>query len=565
MSFAVSPEQMSGSIKEAVKIIEPRMDIKADQEKLNVALRGCSVAKEEVYPSTSYSLQQATWAINTPSTNYVVDRILLTKFYVQFNFFAADGVTPVAPSLSTEDAPRAFPIHSTLQTLEVVLNGQSFSLNINEYIHALLRFNVLRKDRCLNYSYTPAYPDQYLNYNDWTNPLIGGSARNPFAAYGENSAEMSRGAYQPVTNLNIAPLNSTLQYEFTEALMISPLLPGREDDEGFINLNRFEVTLKFIPAINQMWSSNGLVSNIRNVTISFFQAPELHVRYLKPVESFIKPPMVTYPYYKPFQYTRSLITINPIPAAPGNYPVPYTTVQSDTIQLNQVPHKLYAFLRPSLNLSNAANSFIIPNIFTRIGGMELQWDNQILLSKATEQQLYEMGVHAGYNQSYVQWSYFTGSIICLEFGRSIGLSESEAPGSMGQHTLQISLRVANMGSTVTSYDMYLLPVYLGHVEISENYCRATIGNLTSQVVLNAKPSSYLDYRHYQMYQNLSGGNIFGTLKNIVNKIAKVGQVVGSVGKNIDPRLGLLENVSNTVARATGGRPAPKRRMRARGY
>ena len=98
--------------------------------------------------------------------------------------------------------------------------------------------------------------------------------------------------------------------------------------------------------------------------------------------------------------------------------------------------------------------------FLPINSVSIQFNNQAgILSSATQQDLYQMAVKSGSNQSWYEFYgkantssstlgatnvHTSGSILCLEFGRDIQLPEDfYASGSLGNFNLQVQLNVLN--------------------------------------------------------------------------------------------------------------------------
>lgn len=523
-------------IQSIAEVLDPRLDIRCNDEKLHVAFRGPMFIDEEIYPSNSFGTQQATWAQNTTSITDVTEKDFWHKHYVQFDFKDALGV-PVAPfgpsGIPTNpvyEGPRSWPVQTAISTLQMKLNGQNFSVNPREYLHAQLRYHVSKDNIEYDYSTFPAMEDTIYDYN---NAILFGSGRNPFGAINECASQMTRNAQQPVEVLNAG---TTLRYEFQEPFYISPLNAARKMTEGMTSLNRWEFTIQW-GDLSRMWSAASINSPTASVTVTFYKAPEVVLRFLKRTRrmEMTRPLMCNYPYYRPFQFVKSNVAL----PAFNLSPLSSTVVASDSIQFNQIPNALLVFLVKSIN----SQTFRDSDTYARITNISVFFNGIRVLSNANEQQLYLMCKKNGYNQSFQQWRSQTGSVMLLKFGEDIGLEEGVSPGMMIQRTIQVQVSATNLQSVPVNYDYYLLPIFAGSVEITDDSCHAYDGILTAEMVARAARSPSLSYCQYRMYEQLNGAGLFDSLRNIVNKGAKT---IAQLGKNVIKNVPLAKDCYSCV-------------------
>lgn len=101
----------------------------------------------------------------------------------------------------------------------------------------------------------------------------------------------------------------------------------------------------------------------------------------------------------------------------------------------------------------------------------------------------------------------------------------------------------------------------GTFSISENFARASLGNLTNDVVLRTKAQGEeMDYHHYT---RIHGGSFWSGLKSFVNKVARgvqsvlpiASKVVSAVAPEFAPIVSGVGQVANVARQATGGRLA----------
>lgn len=92
---------------------------------------------------------------------------------------------------------------------------------------------------------------------------FGGSlAKSPLSKYSATEVGRDpRGGFQMVS---VTPAGTnTYQFEVVEPLMISPCLTGfsKEDDEGFVNINNIQLTVRFKTNTSMLWSHDAQGAN----------------------------------------------------------------------------------------------------------------------------------------------------------------------------------------------------------------------------------------------------------------------------------------------------------------
>jgi len=440
--------------------------------------------------------------------------------------------------LGTNDALRQFPVNSIIDVTTCSINGTGISDNTSDKLHAMLCYGNDRAERNKSISMAPCMPDNFQEYADWK---IYGSGKCPLKSFGENGAEDPRGGF-PVNV--VSP--TVFEVVVTEPLMLSPFYTGcGVQDEGFVNVNQFKVSLRFNPDLSRVLSHSTLGNAITNVQVDFYQAPEILTTFITPKLTQHIPDLQVLPYVKSLDYVKTVPTLTPGAT---------TRVTSDSIKLSQVPRRLYLYVRHS----RASSKFTTSDSFLSIEGLKILWNNDSgLFSSATKQDLYEISRRNGLNLSYSSWAQYRGGVMCIEFGKDIGLLDDEAPGVQGQYTIQIEMDVKNQSSSNFDGEFFQNFLMEGSFSIAENVAIDTIGNLTKDVVINSGVSAELPY---DQYEGLQGAGFFSSLKNIINKIARGVQTVAGIGSKVagvlDPELRPIIDAVGTVAggvrRATGG-------------
>ena len=521
-----------------VKVLEPRVNVKADVEKDHVVLMGGLRLNEQINSADSWGSVgatpvQASWTVNPPSTSTIVDRNIKVRA-----FFEVSTDQPL--QLGLNDALRQFPISSIMDVLTVQINGETISDNMADKIHAMLCYGNDAETRRGDTSTSPSMPDMYQEYNDYS---IYGSGKNSLSNYGEQSVEEGRGGF-PVEILSA----TSFRVVVTEPLFLSPFMSGLHmAEEGFVNVNQMNVNMRWKQNIDQLLSHSSLGNAITAVSVTMYRAPELLTTFISPDLTQKLPLLQILPFTKTQEYIKQMPVL-----APGAS----TQVVSDSIKLSQVPRKVYLFSRHQRSTSNYNTS----DSFLSMENLSVLWNNQSgLFSSATPQDLYRISKGNGLNLTWPQFSKYRGSVFCAEFGKDVGLLDSEAPGCQGQYTIQVQATMKNQSTSSFTGEFYMVILNEGTFSISENFARASLGNLNQQMVLMAKQSPEL---HHMTYAQLQGGGFFSGLKNIVNKIARgvqtvaespiTNSLVGALAPEFSPALGVVRKVAGATRGVSGG-------------
>ena len=446
--------------------------------------------------------------------------------------------------IGINDSLRQFPIASIMDVLTVQINGETVSDNMADKIHAMLCYGNDAERRGGDCSTSPCMPDNYQEYADYATE---GTGKNSLAKYGEpGSKDEGRGGF-PITVLS----PTSFRVEITEPLFMSPFLNGlHHSAEGFVNINQMNINMRWKSNLSQLMSHSSLGGAITTVSVTMYQAPEILTTFITPDLTQQLPALQVLPYAKTQEYIRQMPTLA-IDGQAGDS----TTIVTDSIRLSQVPRRVYLFARHQRATSNQNTS----DSFCSIDNLSILWNNQSgLLSSASQQDLYRISASNGCNLTFPQFSKYRGSVICLEMGKDIGLLDTEAPGVQGSYTLQVTARCSNKSSVAFNGEFYMVVQNQGTFSISENFARASLGNLNQSMVLMAKQSPEI---HHLTYEQLQGGSFFSGLRNIVHKIARGVQrvadskfakgLVGAVAPEFSGTLAGVGKLAGMASRATG--------------
>ncbi len=198
---------------------------------------------------------------------------------------------------------------------------------------------------------------------------------------------------------------------------------------------------------------------------------------------------------------------------------------------------MFIYARPNMN--TLLNRCDLTDCYYSIQQLQIQWDNEILMSSADQHQLYAMSVKNGSNQSWLQFSGLAsynntfppnaasapfggqGSIICANFGTDISIPNPyTAPGTLGNFNLQVTAQVKNMNPSTAwdnvTWSLVVVIVNEGTFTVTAlNSAAKQLGVISRQDVLSARGSPAISYNEVRQ---MGGGDFLSTIKDIGSKI-----------------------------------------------
>ena len=532
------------------------------------------------FDAISQSASSIVFNVQVPSETTVLDRRVIWEstldFDVEFTSNAASvGVQACEYGLKQSFCP--WPLHALCNTQQATINNNSVTINTSDVLPALSRMHDMRELQRYN-GMAPTKVDSAQNAAS-----LNGAISNVLSSYLNVAMDndwVPRGAlqvsvsYKLVNNVSdagliVAASTATkyhVQATFREPLLMSPFLYAHPfyNGQGFYGLQNLNLVFNLNGGIgaglwrvmdnsayvNKLYSEDGATGLTIAPTISNFGTTNnrLIFNFLTPKPSDLLAARNVVPYWEMPRYLKSAAvsfdayTNNGVLA-----PTEPTTkiVQSQSLQLNQVPDKLIIFFRPNSLTSTDSNRSLI------ISKISINWNNQSgILASATTDQLWRYSVEAGSQQTWEEYSgvanvgqpglgqvgaagagngnYFkqqipmVGSYLMLDFAKHINITEDYyAPGSLGNFNLQFTLTTASNRPVATGdMDLVLITVNSGLFVTEKGQSATYTGILTKDDVLSAsamQPHSDAEARR------LVGGFSLGSLLNTAKKIAGTAQ------------------------------------------
>ena len=534
---------MTTSDLQYVRVIDSRMDVNATKNRMYGILAGAPYQTYQVLPSTSFSNSQITWNAPPPSRDVYVNR----KFYCRMRFridfvgvsagpgipllqaFGMNTAPGVSPGTQYYDAPRCMPLSQAMQTIQITLNNQSFSSNLNTYSRFYQSYARDEFDEDGEYSASPSMPDQSQSYAQ-----LNLTNRDPLADYGTNPSQCPRGTFAGCTILSNTSTGiadtASVEMEFTEAIPLSPMSFGKGQEEvAFIGINMIQVQAQLggrgsglLTGLAQsLWSHSTLGSALTTANATVLGG-DLLFNYLTPSNLQYLPPLVTYNYYEPTLYPTT--SANPI--APGQT----IDLFMSSVTLPTIPNELLV----AIDCQDSQTNITDTDTYCAINRVNITYANlDGILSNATPQDLYNMCVRNGINYDFTQFRQFKGALLCIKFGTDIPLKDQWAPGLRTSQTLQMTVNCTNIHPTKTFIPtLRVVAMQEGIVTVDNGSVSKNIGVLDEKTVLDSWDSIPIPYKPTG---NIFGGSLAGGFWDDVATFAKrVGRAGINVAKQVAP-------------------------------
>lgn len=336
-----------------------------------------------------------------------------------------------------------------------------------------------------------------------------------------------------------------VKWTTTEKLVLSPFV-FRDDAEwattGLFGIQNIQVTANLIAPTRSIRfmtpTALGSSSITRTVTTLPawatgsnlpFPTSKLNVQFLTPALDVPLPPKSIVPYMEYPRYISPAATVAACATSGSGYvgqTPTVTALTSQTITLPCIPDFLCIYVKPSA-YTGASGAAVLAGgssvgadnadwVFP-INSCSLNFDNfSGLLSSHTQEELYQMSVNNGVDMDWNEWAGLgklvqtwnngknggattsgstaatiaenyplVGGPLVLRPGRDFALQAGQAPGLVGNFTLQFQLGVNSFLPTAISAQIYVMAINSGFFETIKGSSRIIKGVLTEQDILGA--------------------------------------------------------------------------------
>jgi hypothetical protein len=535
-----------------------------------------------------------TYNIQVPSETTIIDRRVMWKSTVTFkvSLDISAGATNLPDGVPVLDFGNSagfgpWPLHTLCTTQQITINNNTVSINMNDVIPAVGKLGI---DRELQHYNQTALTETDLYWYQGRTALYNNAPLQGVDKIGQDRCYQPRGAVPQVNlsnpKLGTATLNGFLwnsvvetgqptsgdkpnvqgglwscevTVTFIEPLICSPWLYTNPyyNGQGFYGIQN----LNFVFNINGNASSGFFrlaypdsyfdnrtgtpVNGIKSCATEIlkFTDSEMIFNFLSPKPSDMLTARNVVPYWEVPRFITGNFKGPTAATVSGGIITPTKTqIESQTLQLNQIPDKLIIFVRKSKSSRTAFDS----DQALPISGISINFNNQSgILASATQDQLWRFSVESGSIQTWNEFkgvssknsnfgdsaseantNYQTqvpmlGSYLMLEFGRHIQITEDYyASGSLGNFNLQFRLTVQNY--TTDDYDAkagqleLILITQNSGIFVTEKGQSATYtGVLTKDDVLSASASEAVNER--ALDRLVGGGPKLGKIMGLIDQ------------------------------------------------
>lgn len=496
--------------------IDPTLDISS--RKTVVIRRGASSSTQQRTSATSTSNSQVIFNVQlNNSKSSIISAYNYVEMPITVTITAAGltGPNTIPVYLQDNFSLRQYPLSSITSVAQVQINNQSSSSNPAQFIHQLSQFQdfINGDDEQALQSITPIMPDQSPVYADAV-----GSHKSPLNGYYAGGEHYSgpRGQFNSLFNTSVG---TTATWVFTTTIrepIFNPLLsysPGR-DTEGFPYVNLFNVQLTFISNISRMFSLDLVTCPaITGISVNIDSATLVQRWLTVPVNMIM--PKVALKSFNTLVCNQTALTS----FSAGEQ----RTVQSQSYSMNQIPKKVFVFVANAQ--TDTATGYSLADFSFSIQQLTVLFNNKSgLMSNLNTADLYNTCMaEEGNKMDFVQSQAFTGAVLCLDFAKLMGLSESECPGVLGNFNLQIQAQVTNISSSAVVPNIWLIYAMDTILSTDENsISNLTQGFLTAQDILQAAklPAHAENFRQIDIYGGSKFTDFFKRIGSNINSFLK---------------------------------------------
>ena len=481
------------------------------------------------YPASSWSTSNVTFKLVPPNPTSVLDRVVKMEFELKVDFTGPDSGTPLL-KIGTADGVRQFPILACCNSFQVAINNENVSTIPQEWIHRLMRYYSSYE---VDTSDTANMPDQYQDYADY---VTYGANRNPLGLYGDVTIGSTRtDPYITVTsNTNTA---ASVLVKIAEIVPVTPfLITGLSHGLQYLNNLNFSIGLT---NLSRVWCHASSGNTISTISVSIPNAPVACCNWLSRVEASLDQALLPNP--RVYEYQNLLLQSQNYGSVNAGQQV---IGQTQVIPFPTIPKRVFIFAKRRLN----DETYLTSDVNARIDAVKIVYDNNTAMTQADSRQLYNISVKNGLTDTWPQWSKFTGSVLCLEFGSDIPLTNpDDYPGKVRQNSFSAQVTFTNLSASAINFDLDVVVVYPGLL---------TIGAMGTSLIQGFDPmfiqntNDYPAALDYQLSNNpyMLGGGFFDSIKKFlgnviknapaaINKASEIAQVAAPIVSAFNPHLG----------------------------
>ena len=505
------------------------------------------------FTSQTADLSSVQFNVQVPSENVFVDRaVRWTGTQVATIILTSSSVAnlPAGTDLSGLVGPAAFPLHQSTSQMSATINDATVTVNTKDVLPQILRLADLSKSR--SERTCPTMLDRYSQYPDsrvvkntslltWDQTKASDEVPNAgFEGWSYCAADGTLLADGDVVGLctyhkGVPTLTAALptatavtfyvRWTSTEMLVLPPFIFSDQDElsTGLFGVQNFQIQMNMAPTpVRSLRASlnttfvdvagtfgtftAGVPAWVSPSTYGMFLGqPTLSVQFLTPALDIPLPPKSIVPWMEFPRYITSqagaVASSNVLSTAGA------VSLTSQTITLPNIPDLLVIYAKPSSYLVTDCD-YVLP-----VSKISINFDNfSGLLSNHTQEELYKMSVDNGVDMDFSEWAGqgrvplsvsttgagttyrggvlgLCGGPLVLRPGRDFALSSGQAPGLVGNFTLQFNLTVKNGTGATINPDIFVVPISSGFFETIKGSSRIIKGVLTEQDILGAPPTA----------------------------------------------------------------------------
>jgi len=526
---------------------------------------GAANTTYQQFTAVSTSNSSVTFTIQIPSESIVINRELLISTGITFTLFTGAPVANGATAIQwgSNCALQAFPFNKLITTATATINNTTVSLNEQDVLDCLLRFNDSRELYRYN-GMTPTLPDQaYYNYQDGV-----GANNNPLANWTNQSYDLDqapRGAFPvsitaytspnaagPWTLSTTGALNSTgsakyfafvVNTQVIEPLFLSPFIFGNPEYNcgGIAGVNTINFVFNIDSTAKRLMSVASSVGLNSSASITLgdavgaptFSNPfqggstQMLFNFLSTQASDLIPSRNVVPY---MDYPRYLSQSTQNAILQPNVATPIT---SQNIQLNQLPDYFIIVVRKPMSQQTIYDSAS----FLTISKISINLNNQSgLLASATQADLWRMSVNNCSTQSWAEFSGSavstnitqgvpatidtTGSILILNPPKDLSLPDYLSSSSIGQFNFQFQITCTNTTATAFQPEILVVTANSGIFVTQAGSSVIYTGILTKQMVVDTKAEKSADPVSSAEFKRMVGGKIHHMNSGVIKRMAQ---------------------------------------------
>ena len=247
------------------------------------------------------------------------------------------------------------------------------------------------------------------------------------------------------------------------------------------------------------------------------------------------PEDIIYQYNEKYHQITSISTPigRPFRVANGEPVYKEEVINMNQISLTTLPSRIFFWVRQA----EGERDMYTSDTLARISQISVTVNSRTgILNNTEEWDLWRMSVDNGLKMSFDEWKHYCGSVLCIDFGKNIGLGEDEGVGLEGTYNFSAKVYWSPIDNVPKKYDLNCLVLYEGSYTFVGTKVFSQNGLISRSDVINSEEKREMDS---DFVERIYGGSFLSSAKSLLSSIKPYAKKGAKIGRELAPLVSTL--------------------------